>query len=102
MNHHKRYDNNQTQPLFLNLSREDVCDTLTLSKIDYERLKLKIWEDNQSSMRVLKQSSYKRDSRLGHLPLKVHWLREQTTSGVFEVHYASSKKQKADIMTKTL
>jgi hypothetical protein len=56
--------------------------------------------DNTSAISVSKNPVL--HSKTKHIPIKYHFLREQVTNQVVQVHYISTTKKIADIFTKPL
>lgn len=56
--------------------------------------------DNQSALRVLRNPEL--HSRMKHIDIKVHWIRDSIKAGQIEVHYLATNDMIADILTKPL
>lgn len=56
--------------------------------------------DNQSALKVLRNPEH--HSRMKHIDIKVHWIREAIGRGNIEVHFLPTKDMIADIFTKPL
>ena len=63
-------------------------------------LKLKVLNDNQSAVAICKNDVL--HSRVRHIDIKHHFIREQVEKGAVEVSWISTNKQLADILTKAM
>ena len=59
-----------------------------------------LWCDNQSTIRVGKNPEH--HSRMRHMLVKYHWLREQVEDKVFNLDYVKTQEMPADVLTKPL
>ena len=59
-----------------------------------------LWLDNQSAICVGKNPEH--HSRMRHLLVKYHWLRDQVEDGVSELDYVETTLMRADVLTKSL
>lgn len=59
-----------------------------------------LYMDNQSAIRLVKNPEFHK--RTKHIDVKFHFIREKFQNGSFELEYASSDEQVADIFTKAL
>lgn len=62
-------------------------------------LPLKIFEDNQSCIRLLHKWEHR---RLKHIDVKYNFIRDLYEKGIINVEYLSTKDQVADVLTKAL
>ena len=81
------------------ISGVESYETLTLNDMDYSRLCLKLWEDNQACIKAITNGRCKKGN-LGHIPMKVHWLKKNVHTKIFNVEYVETSEQLADIFTK--
>lgn len=65
-----------------------------------ERVKVKLFEDNQSAIKVCKSPYY--HNKLKHIDIRVHFIRNKIREGNIEVVYLSSREQLGDLLTKPL
>ena len=61
-----------------------------------------IWCDNQQTIRLLTAEAPKLSTKLRHVDIHHHWLREQVQNGHLEVTYVKSDDMAADGLTKSL
>lgn len=65
----------------------------------FSTLPVKIFEDNQSTIRIASSAENKRTK---HVDVRYHFLKEKVNDGTISLHYVSSQSQLADILTKPL
>lgn len=58
-----------------------------------------IFEDNQSTIKAVKNPDQK---RLKHMDIKFNFVKQKVEEGVININYVSSKEQLADVLTKPL
>lgn len=76
-----------------------IKNLLTDMKISYV-LPLCLYEDNQSTIRLLK--NFENNKRCKHLDVKLHFVIDLISKGILKVNYISSTDQLADVFTKSL
>jgi hypothetical protein len=76
-----------------------MIQTLANLEVKYIAL-IPIHCDNTSSISVSKNPVF--HSKTKHIPIKYHFLRDQVTNKVVQVHYIPTTEQIADIFTKPL
>jgi hypothetical protein len=65
-----------------------------------KRTKMKIYEDNQSTIKTAKNEIHTERSK--HIDVRYHFVREQLQKEIVEVEYCPTEDMTADIMTKSL
>jgi hypothetical protein len=73
--------------------------TLRDIQVEYDEL-IPIYCDNKSATSILKNPVM--HSKMKHIPIKYHFLREQVAEKNIRVEYVGTKEQVADIFTKPL
>lgn len=59
-----------------------------------------LYIDNQGAIKLAKNPEF--HARTKHIDVRVHYIREKYNEGFFEIHYAPSNEQIADVFTKPL
>lgn len=65
-----------------------------------QKLPIKIMEDNQSAIKI--SQSEKHNSRVKHIDVKYHYIRELQKQNIVEVDYCPSQQMISDMLTKPL
>jgi hypothetical protein len=73
--------------------------TLTYMQVEYDE-PIPIYCDNTSSISISKNPVI--HSKMKHIPIKYHFLREQVAEKNIKVEYVGTKEQVVDIFTKPL
>jgi hypothetical protein len=73
--------------------------TLTDTQVEYDE-PIPIYCDNTSAINISKEPVM--HSKMKHIPIKYHFLREQVAEKNIRVEYVGTKEQVADIFTKPL
>jgi hypothetical protein len=63
---------------------------------------MKIYADNQQTIRLLKAQEPLLTTRLKHVDVHQHWLRQEVQQGSIDVEWVSTTDMKADGFTKAL
>jgi hypothetical protein len=70
--------------------------------VEFDNNKIKMWCDNQQTLRLLQEEGMKLSTKLRHVDIHNHWLRERVQEGHIEIEYIQSKEMLADGLTKAL
>ena len=73
--------------------------TLTYIQVEYDE-PIPIYCDNKNAISISKKPMM--HSKMKHIPIKYHFLREQVAEKNIKVEYVGTKEQVADIFTKSL
>jgi hypothetical protein len=73
--------------------------TLTYIQVEYDE-PIPIYCDSKSAINISKDPV--RHSKMKHIPIKYHFLREQVAEKNIKVEYVGTKEQVTDIFTKPL
>ena len=85
------------------ISLSEACQEIIwfqylLEDMDIKLNKLKVFEDNQSVISIVKSDKIK--SRTKHIGVKYHFVKETIENNNIDIHYCPTEKMVADILTK--
>lgn len=93
----------EAEYMAMSLATSEACWLRFLFKdfnIQNEFVCVKLYEDNQSAIRVSKNPEFHK--RLKHVDIKHHFVKEKIKENVINVTYVNTNQQVADILTKPL
>ena len=81
--------------------KETVWVMMIIQSMGFKvKLPIKIWEDNQSAMKLTKNHGAAKMSK--HIAVRYHYIRDLQETGTVDVDYIPSEDQLADMLTKNL